>query len=229
MALYTSQIIAAGSGSIGGATLSRNRSGAYIRNRSIPVNPSSAAQVVVRGALATLVARWSSVLTPAQRTAWETWAANTPQVNALGNPINLTGQNAYVKMNALHIQTGSAVVDTAPIIFANAVLTPPTIVSATGTTDVLSIGFTNTDLWASAVGGKLLVFVGRPQNPSKVFFNGPYRLAGTINGAATPPTSPLPVTSPFDFTATQRIHVRFRSFNADARISTNWRSSIIAV
>jgi hypothetical protein len=226
---YTSQIIAAGSGSIGGCTFSRNRSGAYIRNRSIPVNPTSAAQVLVRGALATLVARWTSVLTAAQRTAWETWAANTPQVDSLGNPINITGQNAYVKMNTLRIQTSTAVVDVAPIIFANAVLTPPAIVSATGSTDVLSISFTNTDLWATAVGGKLLVFVGRPQNPSKVFFAGPYRFAGTINGAVTPPTSPLPITSPFDFTATQRVSVRFRSFNADARISTTWKASIIAV
>lgn len=226
---YTSQIIAAGSGSIGGCTFSRNRSGAYIRNRSIPVNPTSAAQVLVRGALATLVARWTSVLTAAQRTAWETWAANTPQVDSLGNPINITGQNAYVKMNTLRIQTSTAVVDVAPIIFANAVLTPPAIVSATGSTDVLSISFTNTDLWATAVGGKLLVFVGRPQNPSKVFFAGPYRFAGTINGAVTPPTSPLPITSPFDFTATQRVSVRFRSFNADARISTTWKASIIAI
>lgn len=226
---YTSQIVAAGSGSIGGCTFSRNRSGAYIRNRAIPVNPTSASQVLVRGALATLVARWTSVLTPAQRTAWETWAANTPQTDALGNPINITGQNAYVMMNTLRIQTGIAVIDVAPIVFANAVLTPPGIVSATGSTDVLSISFTNTDLWATAVGGRLMVFIGRPQNPSKVFFGGPYRYAGAINGAVVPPTSPLPITSPFDFTASQRIHVRFRAINADGRISTSWKSSIIAV
>lgn len=226
---YSSQIIAAGSGSIGGCTFSRNRSGAYIRNRSVPVNPTSAAQVLVRGALATLVARWTSVLTAPQRTGWETWAANTPQTDALGNPINITGQNAYVMMNTLRIQTATAVIDTAPIVYANAVLTPPTIISATGATDVLSIGFANTDLWATAVGGKLCVFVGRPQNPSKVFFDGPYRFAGTINGAGTPPVSPLPITSPFDFAATQRVHARFRSFNADGRISTTWKATIIAV
>jgi hypothetical protein len=226
---FTSTVLAAASGSVGGCTYSRNRSGQYIRSRAVPVNPSSSGQTTVRAALATLVARWAGTLTAAQRTAWENWAANTPQVDSLGNPINITGQNAYIKMNVIRIQTGTSVIDLAPSIFANAVLTPPGIVSATGSTDVISVSYTNTDLWATAVGGKLCVYVGRPQNPSKVFFAGPYRFAGTVNGAGTPPTSPSPITSPFDFVATQRIHVKFRAFNADARISTTWKASIIAV
>lgn len=226
---YTSQIVSAASGSVGGCTYSRNRYGSYIRNRSIPVNPASAAQNAVRGALATLVARWTSTLTTSQRTLWETWAINTPQVDALGNPITLTGQNAYIMMNTLRIQTGTAIIDIAPTIFANAALTPPTIVSATASTEVLSIGFTNTDTWAGVVGGKLLVYASRPQNISKLFFAGPYRLAGTINGAATPPTSPQPITSIFNFEVGQRVHVRFRAMQADARISTSWRLSAIGV
>lgn len=226
---YTSQIISAGSGSVGGCVYSRNRSGPYIRNRSVPVNPRSFQQNAVRGALATLVARWTSILTPAQRADWTTWAVNTPQTDPLGNPITLTGQNAYIMMNTLRIQTSTTVIDAAPIIFASAALTPPTIVSATASTDVLSIGFTNTDLWATAVGGKLVVFTSRPQNGSKVFFAGPYQFAGTINGAATPPTSPLPITNAFPFAVGQRIFVRFRSFNADARISTSWRNQAVGV
>ena len=226
---YTSQILAAASGSVGGCTFSRNRSGAYVRNRSIPVNVKSTSQNVIRGALATLVARWTSTLTALQRTAWETWAVNTPQTDALGNPITVTGQNAYIMMNTLRIQAGVTVIDVAPIIFANAVLTPPSIVSATGSSDVLSISFQNTDVWAGATAGSLQVFVGRPQNPSKNFFAGPYRRAGSIQGAVTPPTSPLPITSPFDFTAAQRIHVRFRALNADGRISATWKHSIIAI
>lgn len=226
---FTSQLLAAASGSVGGCTFSRNRSGAYVRNRSVPVNPASGAQNTVRSALATLVARWTGTLTTAQRSGWETWAANTPQTDALGNPINITGQNAYVMMNTLRIQTGLAVIDTAPIIFANAVLTPPALVSATASTDALSISFTNTDVWATAVGGKLVVFVGRPQNPSKLFFDGPYRFTGFVNGAVSPPTSPQTITSVFDFAAGQRIHLRFRALNADGRISTPWKASGISV
>lgn len=195
----------------------------------MPVNPASAQQNTVRAIFATLVARWTSILTAAQRSTWETWAANTPQVDSLGNPINITGQNAYVMMNAVRMQQGSASIATAPISFSNAALSQPTIVSATASTDVLSVGFTNTDVWATAVGGALLVYTGRPQNASKLFFAGPYRLAGFINGAGTPPTSPLPITSAFPFEVGQRVHVRFRSMNADGRISTSWRVSALAV
>lgn len=228
---YSSQIIAAGSGSMGGCTFSRNRSGSYIRNRSLPVNPQSSFQTIVRGALATLVARWTSVLTAAQRSGWDTWAQNTPQTDALGNPIIITGQNAYIMMNVPRIQLAPAasVIDTAPVIYANAVLTPPTIVSATASTDVLSVGFTNTDLWATAAGGFLLVYAGRPQNLSKNFFAGPYRLMGAIAGAGTPPTSPQPITSTFVFAASQLIHARFRAVNADGRISTTWKAQRISV
>lgn len=226
---FTSQIIAAGSGSIGGCTISRNRSGMYMRNRAVPVNPKSSFQTVIRGALATLVARWTSVLTTAQRSGWETWATNTPQTDSLGNPITITGQNAYIMMNSVRIQQGTAVVDLAPNVFANAALTPPGIVSATASTEIVSVSFTNTDVWATAVGGRLLVYIGRPQNPSKLFFAGPYRLMGSVAGAVTPPTSPQPITSTFPFEVAQRVHVRFRAFQPDARISTPWRQSIIAV
>lgn len=226
---FTSQIVAAASGSVGGCTYSRNRYGQYIRNRSVPVNTSSSQQTMVRGALATLVARWTSVLTVAQRSAWDTWAINTPQTDALGNPITLTGQNAYIMCNTIRIQTGLTVVDIAPIVFAGAVLTPPGIVSATATTETLSISFTNSDIWANAAAGRLVVFTSRPQNPSKLFFAGPYRFAGFIAGAGTPPTSPQPIINAFPFEVGQRIHVRFRALNADARISTSWRASIIAV
>lgn len=226
---YTSQMIAAGSGSVGGCTYSRNRYGSYIRNRSVPVNPASINQVFVRGALATLVARWTSTLTQNQRDGWTIWAANTPQTDPLGQPIVLTGQNAYISLNALRMNASLAIIDTAPIVYAGAVLTPPAIVSATAATEVLSISFTNTDPWATAVGGALIVFVGRPQNPSKLFYAGPYRIAGWIPGAAVPPASPQPITSSFPFAVGQRIHVRFRAVQADARISTPWRLSALAV
>lgn len=226
---YRSQIVTAASGSIGGCTYSRNRSGPYIRNRSLPVNTNTQGQQNVRAALSTLVARWTSTLTAAQRSAWDVWAFNTPQTDSIGNPITITGQNAYIKMNVQRIVALIAVVDVAPIVFSGAALTPPQIVSATAATDVLSISFTNTDLWATAVGGYLFVYVGRQQNVSKNFFAGPYQFAGRINGAVVPPTSPLPITSPFNFAAAQRIFARFVATNADARISTRTGASAVSV
>jgi hypothetical protein len=226
---FTSQVVASASGSVGGCTYSRNRYGRYIRLRSVPVNPASAAQVIVRGALATLVARWTSTLTAAERDGWTTWAINTPQTDALGQPIILTGQNAYIMMNTVRIQSGLSVVDVAPVIYAGAVLTPPDVTVATASTETIGFTFDNTDEWANAVGGALLVFIARPQNVSKLFFAGPYRLAGSVLGAAAPPASPQSIVSDFPFAAGQRIFVRFRAVNADGRISTPWRADQISV
>jgi len=226
---YRSQIVTAASGSVGGCVFSRNRYGSYIRNRSLPVNTKSTQQTIIRSALASLVVRWTSILTVAQRSGWETWAANTPQTDSIGQTYNMTGQNAYISMNPVRIQVGLAVVDAAPSVFASAALTPTGIVSATAATEVLSISFNNADVWANETGGALLVYVARPQNPSKLFFAGPYRFMGRINGAATPPTSPLPITSTFPFEVGQRIHTRYRAVNANAQISQFIKNSIIAV
>ena len=54
--IKTGPAVAVISGSVGGTVFSRNKGGAYMRNRSIPVNPQSAAQVVVRAAMAFLTA-----------------------------------------------------------------------------------------------------------------------------------------------------------------------------
>lgn len=225
---YTSQIVTAASGSVAGCTFSRNRSGSYIRGRSLPVNPNSAQQTVVRAAFGTLVARWTTTLTQIQRDTWSVWATNTPQTDSLGNPIIITGQNAYIKMNTQRIQVGLGIVDTAPFIFSGAALTPPNLVSATFGTQLLSVSYTNTDAWATAVGGALLVFEGRPQNASKLFFAGPYRFAGRVNGAVVPPVSPASIATVFPFVATQRVHVRFIAVQADARISTRQLDSVLA-
>jgi hypothetical protein len=180
---FTSPIISAGSGSIAGCTVSRNRGGMYMRNRAVPVNPNSASQQVMRGALATLVANWTSILDTDQRAAWNTWALNTPQTDALGSTYKMSGQNAYIKMNSLRILAGVAIINDAPATYAGAALSQPTAIVIQEATQLISFAFTNTDAWATAVGGHLMVFSSRPQNPSKSFFAGPFRYAGRVNGA----------------------------------------------
>ena len=99
--------VAAISGSVGGTVFSRNRGGAYIRNRAIPVDPNTASQQNVRSILATQSQNWAD-LTAAQRAAWENWASQNPVINALGNSIQLSGHQAFVQLNtrlALDVQT----------------------------------------------------------------------------------------------------------------------------
>jgi len=219
------------SGSLAGITASHNRGGQYFRARAIPVNPASDLQNVIRGALSWLAIRWTGGLTQLQRDAWDTYADNVTVVDRLGASRKLTGLNWYVAANTPRKQAGiilpSYPIDTAPIVMTMAQLTPPTIVSATAATEVLSIGFTNTDDWATAVGGALLVYCGIPQSPGMMAYKGPYKYSGKIAGAVVPPTSPLPITSAIPFGVGNRIHVQFRSVTADGRISPPFRLSAL--
>ncbi len=83
-------------GSIAGNVFARNRYGNYARARTKPVNPNSARQVVIRAAIAYLTQHWNGTLTPAERTAWNSYAAAVTMKNRLGENINLTGFNHFI-------------------------------------------------------------------------------------------------------------------------------------
>lgn len=220
---FTSLVYAAASGSAGGLTYSRNSSGMYVRARAVPVNVNSAQQQVLRNAMSSLTTAWLTTVTALQRTGWATFAANVPWVDALGASHNLSAINWYVKMNSLRAQSGLTRIDAPPTIFELGTLTPPvpTIVAA-GTT--ASIAYTNTDSWAGEVGGALLVYASRPQNATKNFFSGPYRYAGKVAGAGTPPTSPFVATLPWSIgPAGSKMFFRFVSVRADGRPSASFR------
>ncbi len=91
-------LIGAISGSIGGATYSKNRYGLYIRNRSIPVNPGTTYQLEQRATISSMSKSWG-LLTDAGRQAWKTWCQNNPVMDVLGNAQVLTGHAAFVRLN----------------------------------------------------------------------------------------------------------------------------------
>jgi hypothetical protein len=219
---YKSHILSQGSGKIGGAVYSYNRGGVYIRAWRKPTNPNTSQQQAVRDALSLLQTRFANTLTAAQRLAWNTFATNVPITGALGDSVTLTGQQWYVKANVPRLQASVAAIDTAPVIFEMAALTTPvpTIVAA-GTT--VSLAYTNTDAWAGEVGGYLLLFASRPQNPTVNFFKGPFRFAGKVSGAGTPPTSPSVITLPFPIgPAGSRMFFRAVALRADGRPSPDF-------
>jgi len=220
-----STIIAQGSGSIGGSVFSHNKGGMYIRNRSIPTNPSTAQQQVVRNAVGQLAARWGATLTQLQRDAWAVYAANVPLVDTLGDSRAVTGQNQFVRSNVPRIQAGIAgFMDVAPGNFNLGSFTPPTVTFA-ATTDLASVAFTNSDAWATAVGGYMLAWISAPQSPSINFFKGPFRYAGKISGGVVPPTSPTTIALPSPITAGQKVFGYIRVIQVDGRISTPFRFS----
>lgn len=216
---YTSAIAATGSGSIGGATASHNRGGQYFRRRAIPVNPSTAQQQAVRGYFSACQAAWNNTLTAAQRSGWDSYALNTPVTDALGNPVNAGGKGMFTRGNVPRLQAALVLVAEGPTAFGLPALTAPGVTTLVASTGVLTYTFTNTDTWAAAATGGLLIYISRPVSISTNGFKGPFRFAGIKLGNATPPTSPGTVTSPFTYAAGQKGFVKFVAVTTDGRLS----------
>lgn len=133
------------SGSYQGVTSSHNRYGQYVRNRSMPVNPASSAQGIVRARLAANAADWRG-LTALQRAGWESLGGQMQRTDALGQTYTLNGFAAYCSVNNNKALAGDASVSAAP-----ALVTPATILTATITLTnaALSIAYTPTPMPAS--------------------------------------------------------------------------------
>lgn len=228
--LFRGTHIADASGSLSGVTYSHNRGGAYTRNRSIPVNPNTAQQQAVKSLFSGAQARWGNTLTPAQRAAWDAYALATPITNRIGVAVNVGGKGMYTRGNVPRIQGGLTTVNGAPTGAGLPALTLPGITSVTASTGIAVLTFTNTDAWATATGGALLIYASRGQSPTINSFKGPYRLAGTILGnTSTPPTSPHNVTLPFPVVAGQTVFFRAVAVTADGRLSPDARFLGVAV
>lgn len=85
-------------GAAGGNVFARNRSGAYVRNRTTPLNPQSTGQMIARASFGSLSQAWRT-LTEAQRLAWADAAPEYPYLNKLGESRNYSGEQLYMKLN----------------------------------------------------------------------------------------------------------------------------------
>jgi len=106
--------ISAASGKVGGNVFSRNGSGAYLKSFSMPVNPNTTRQQAVRAAFATQVATWRN-LTSAQQQLWKDIAPQYPAQDALGNQIQYSGQQLYIKLNQ-SLTTAGLTAITSPLV-----------------------------------------------------------------------------------------------------------------
>lgn len=122
--------IAAASGSIGGTVFSRNRYGAYTRNRAIPVSPNTAYQAAAKQYLSQASQNWRD-LTDAQRLQWNTWAQSNPVTDNLGQSQILQGNSAYVMLATRLLQMGQSLPTAPPSVAA-----PAALLSLSSTWDV---------------------------------------------------------------------------------------------
>lgn len=219
------------SGSIGAQVFSHNRFGAYIRARTTPVNPGTNRQSTLRAAVAFLANCWSQTLAPAERTAWEQYAAAINRTNKLGGQIKLTGFNHFIRSNAQSKEDGLSIVGAGPV---NLTLPPedPTIAATIDeAAQQISLVYDDTMDWAAQATGAMFVYMSKPHNIGTNFIGGPYRYAGRITGTDPGPTaSPGVIAVPFIVAEDQVVKVAVRIHEEDGRLTDRFfhQSSVTA-
>lgn len=102
------------SGSQGDTTFSRNRGGAYTRQRTKPTNALTARRLQVRARLTSCSQAWR-LLSDAQRLAWTDYAAAHPYSNRVGETGKiLSGSAIFNKLNSRVVDFGSALIQDPP-------------------------------------------------------------------------------------------------------------------
>lgn len=228
--IFKSAIFTSVSGSIGGITFFQSSSGLTARTRTIPLDPNSNQQQAVRSALSDLSNRWQDTVTDAERGDWNTYAANVTLLNALGDPINVSGFNMYIRSNVQRLQNGRVVIDPAPTIFNLGNQGSLPVFSASAATQRIDLTPLAADPgWFSEDGAFGFVFVSRPMNAGINFFRGPWRLNGAFPGdSGVPLVPPLGTDAPFPFVAGQKLGVRHNVTRADGRRTSTILSLITA-
>lgn len=140
-------MIASASGSIGGTVFSRNRGGAYVRNRSIPITSTTTFALAAKNRFSTFSAAWSG-LTDAERNAWLAYSLQNPVTDTLGFPRNLTGHQSFVAINCRRDLAGDAQLNDPPIVVAPDGLSTLVLAADIGLGNV-DITFTPTPLAAT--------------------------------------------------------------------------------
>lgn len=220
------------SGSAGGTTWSRNRYGAYKRNRSVPVNPNTDRQVQVRNFVKNLTIAWQNTLTQVQRDAWDTYAANLIWKNKLGQDVHLTGMNHYVRSNVPRLMCALARLDASPTIFNLATAEQALGATASAALQLIAVTFDDTAAWTLETGGFQIFYMGIPQNGSIKFFGGPWRLMTCLFGQDSPngePSSPADMPVRWPIAEGNRVWIRTRIGRADGRLSEFARMNFLVV
>lgn len=134
------------SGSVAGTTFSHNAGGSYVRRRSVPVNPTSTRQTVVRGNMSTNARGWNALTDP-QRAAWKAYGQSNPVRNRLGASIKLSGISSYTRINNVSRDSGSGTITSAPSGVGPGALLTVSITANTSTT--VTVAFTPTPVGAA--------------------------------------------------------------------------------
>ena len=216
------------SGSVGGVTFSHNRYGRYVRQRVVPVNPSTDRQSAARSKLSDLSKNFNNLLTQAQRTAWNLYGSSVDWSNSLGESIFLSGINHYIRSNSSILQAGGVRVDDGPVIFNTGDVDPTVVPLVEEAGQEISVAFDDTMAWLDEDNAFMMVGMSQPKDPAVEFIGSPVRFAGSLAGdAVTPLTTPQLIPVPYVVSEGQRVQVYFRIARADGRLSEKFVRTVL--
>lgn len=219
------------SGSIAGNTHARNRFGNYMRARTHPVNPQSDRQTTARARIMLLSEAWKDELSDAQRTAWGAYAAAVNWLNKLGETVQLTGFNHFIRSNAAYLQVTPDRFTDGPTELSLPAGDPIFAVELSEANGI-TVTFDENLPWTTEGGAGMMIAIGTPQNSTRNFFGGPWRyhgwIGGTIPGPTASPDGPTPVTC-WTLTEGQRVWVKASIIRTDGRLSTPFTADSVLV
>lgn len=117
---------------LNGSVFSRNRGGAYVRNKVTPTNPQTQAQVLARARLTQFSQAWRG-LTQAQRDAWNSVTSQWARTDVFGDVVNPSGNALFNRLNINVALAGGSVLSLPPQAVGAAALTDLSIAPAAGT------------------------------------------------------------------------------------------------
>lgn len=174
--------------SLEGNTFSRNKGGSYVRQRVRPINPNTPDQINKRQQLSLLSKAWGAELTQVQRDGWTAFAEINTIIDVLGQVLQLSGIQMYIRVNARLLIAGETRIDDAPL---NQDVTQVSIVSVvfdvTGISPEYTIEFTP----PIALGEGIQTFSTPQLSPGISFIKNRTRLIEPFLSGATTPLAEL--------------------------------------
>lgn len=167
-------LVVEGRGKAGGHVASRNRAGAYLRNKVTPTNPQTAYQVGARNRLSGLSAGWRA-LTASQRAAWNAAVSDYARTDIFGDLKNPSGFNLYQRLNNNLLICGESQINTPPV--------PESVFAFTSFSAAVVTGTPAVNLtFAGAIPAtdKVKLYATSPQSPGKSFVKSEYRLIDVL-------------------------------------------------
>lgn len=125
----------------GGVVFTRGRAGIFARSYIEPLYTNSTEQQFVRGVFAFCVNHWQTGLTDAQREAWNTYALTLYSDTRILPTRQLSGYQAFMRVNVLIGNWGEPLLDVPPTTNAVHELTSLSISTHTAAPQALKVSF----------------------------------------------------------------------------------------